>query len=431
MEIISFKNSGNLLRLADSLETNAVMGWLSASGTIIAPSSLTIDDALQNIKKNYKTILMDYPTLRIKMITKDHLQYWCYATDEEIQFNRLIKIVNDAPLEDEVPTPYEPDRAPLWRVHLTSIKNKMKLKVIASHGIIDGRSIFDLFELFASYAFGKEINENLKNYRNQPVLYEFGKKDWFTEEITNNKLDDPYTSIIIKDIKINPSVTLPSHVINPQWEVDYPPISKFCRKHGITPQSILMAIQNDAIRIFNQGKFNNEIDTIPIAVYIPVDNRHSPYATKLLKNSLFFSHVGIVLPLILPEKDKLKNMKNCAKVLKDALNTTQSCDVAYSSANMRNFETHELTYPQHYPNPATYLFASHLGLVGVGYDDIQFRSHSPVYEGMYWPNLYGFHNKKTFAFMFNIPYNCPKNFFESVKTTSLKYYNYILNDIKE
>lgn len=428
MESIIFKDGGKILRLADSLETNAVMGWLSASGTL-QKSVITAEQCLKNVKKHYKQILIDYPTLRIKMITKNNFHYWCYAENEEINFDNLIKIV-EAPLNDEVPQPYNSEKAPLWRVYISQINEKTKIKVIASHGIMDGRTIFDLFDLFASYALNKDINNKLKLAKNQPVLYEYGKKDWFTEEITKHIMEDPYASINIKNIKINPDISIPSYVINPQWDVSYPPISKFCRKNNITPQAILMAIQNEAIRIFNKNKVDN-IDNMHIAIYIPVDNRSSRYASEIFKKSLFFSHVGVIFPFLEPEINILQNMKNCSKILKDNLNKTFSCDFAYSCANMRNFKTKELKVPKNYPNPNTHLFASHLGLVGVGYDDIQFRSYSPVYEGMYWPNLYGFHNKETFSFMFNIPYNCPEDFLKSVKETSMKYYKYIINDIKE
>ena len=420
MELLRFEDSRKLLRLADSLETNAIMGWLSASGTV-SKNQITALECLENIKKNYKSILTDYPTFRIKIKEKDNLQYWCYANDEDIKFDNLVKIVEDNQINDEVPKTYDPTIAPLWRVHISEIKDKVKIKLIASHGIIDGRTVFDLFDLFASYALNKEINEKLKKSKNQPALYEFGKKDWFTKEIIESKIDDPFADIDIKDIQINPKVSIPSHVINPQWDVEYPPISKFCRKHNITPQAILMAIQNEAIRIYNKGR----IDDIPLAVYIPVDNRNSKYATELFKKSLFFSHVGIIMPFVTNEKDILKNMKNCAEILKKSLSTTKSCDIAYSSANMRDYETKKLTYPKSYPDPSKYIFASHLGLVGVGFDNVQFRSYSPVYENMYWPNLYGFHNKNTFSFMFNCPYNCPEDFIQSVKDTSMKYYDFI------
>ena len=421
MESISFEDSGKLLREGDSLETGPVMGWLSASGTI-KKSIITAKQCLENLRQHYKTILMDYPTLRIKLIMKDSKQFWCYATDEEIQFDSLIKIV-DGSLIDDVPQPYESDIAPLWRVHLIQLEDQTKIKVVASHGITDRRCIFDLLELFGSYAQNKEISEKLKSSRHQPVLYEFGKKDWFTKEITDKKISDPYGNFNIKKVKINPPVSVPSHVVNPQWDVSYKPISKFCRKYGITPQAILMAIQNEAIRIFNKGKID---DDLPIAVYIPVDNRNSPYTSELFKKSLFFSHVGIILPFMEREDDILENMKNCGNVLKKAVSGSESCEYAYNCANIGNSDLEN--YNLNYPDPSTYVFASHLGLVGVEYENIQFRSHSPVLEGTYWPNLYGFHNKDTFCFMFNYPYNCPDGYFESIKDTSLKYYDFIVKN---
>ena len=45
-------------------------------------------------------------------------------------------------------------------------------------------------------------------------------------------------------IRINPKISVPSYFINPQWEVPYEPISKFCKFHKVSPQSVLMAIQN-------------------------------------------------------------------------------------------------------------------------------------------------------------------------------------------
>jgi len=418
---ISFEDSGKIFRIVDTLEGGAVSGWLSASG-MVSKSVISAENALQHLKKHYKEILINYPTLRLKIIKKDNSdkQYWCYANDDEIQFDNLIKIIDDAPLDDEIPTFYEPDIAPLWRVHLSQIKEKTKIKVLACHAITDGRCIFDLLDIFASNALEIEYNDRLKNAKNQPTLYQYGKKDWFTEEITERKIDDPYSKIILEDIKINPLVSIPSHSINPQWNVDYSPINKFCKKHKVTPQSILMAIQNEAIRKFHQGKY----DDMPIAMYIPVDNRHTPYATELFKKSIFFSHIGFIMPFMVKEDDIYENIKNCAKLLKDNLATTYSCDVAYFSANMINYETGETNFPKCYPNPLNHLFSSHLGLVGIGYENVQFRSLSPVLENMYWSYLYAFHNNDTFSFVFTMPYNSPEGFFDCVKNTSLKYYNY-------
>jgi len=434
MDKITFKDSGKLIRLADSLETNAVVGWLSASGTV-SKSIITAEKAFQNVRKHYKSILTDYPTFRIKLITNkdNNLPYWYYATDDDIQFENLVKLIENDKLIDEVPPSYEPDIVPLWRLHISQIGDKTKIKFMASHAITDGRSVFDLMELMASYALDKRLNDKLESYKNQPVLYEYGKKEWFTKEITDINCSEPYIDIDFRDAKLNPPVDLPSHVINPQWDVDYIPISKFCRKHSITPQSILMAIQNEAIRIFNEGKY----DDIPITIYIPVDCRPSPYATEIFKKSLFYSHAGIILPFVNKEDDILQNIKQCYKVLKEYVATTKASYNIYHTANFRNRETGEFKFPKIFPNPINYVCASHLGLVGVGFNDVQFKSYSPVcshdneyYDSMYWPNLYGYHNEKTFSFMMNYPYNLPENYFKSIKDTSLKFYDFIVNDIK-
>jgi len=423
MENITFKNSGELLRLADSLETVEVMVWLSVSGTI-DKSRITAEDALKNIKNNYKAMLTDFPVFRLKLITKDDLQYWQYASDKEIQFDHLIKIV-DEPLEDNLPETCQPDFAPLWRVYISQIDDKTKIRVSGSHCILDGRGIFDLFDLITTYALNKELNEKLKSYQNQPVLYSYGKKEWYTPEITEKKIDDPYKHFHLPERMINPTVTLPSYMTNTQWDVAYPPISKFCRKHGITPQGILMAIQNEAIRMYNQG----EIDDLSIPTYIPIDIRPHSYATDVVRKSFFFSHVGFILPFMENEKDMMKNMKNCTRLLKESLNTTQFFDDSYYSANCRNRETGEFHFSENYPNPYHLVFASHLGLVGGEFKDIQFRNHSYLEENMYWATFYGFHNKDIFSFMFSVPNNTPKEYFNSVKETSLKYFNFIVKDI--
>ena len=426
METITFEDSGKLLRVGDCLETNTVKCWLSASGTL-SKTIITSEDFLKHLKDHYKSILTDYPTLRIKLIFKENnLPYWYYATDEEIKFDNLIKIV-DAPLNDKPPTPNESNESPLWRVDISPIDDKIKIRVSASHSIIDGRSLFDLLDLFVSLGLNKEPNERLKKSKHQPVLYEFGKKDWFTKEFYEKGIINPYEKANFCQTKINPPVETPSYVINSQWDVAYPPLSKFCKKHKISPQAILMAIQNEAIRTFNKGK----IDEIPIGVQIAMDCRFSPYATELFKNSLFFTHAGISVPVLQPEKDWLKNIKQCAELLKDPSLFIQSCESVYFIANMRNQITGEINQNTKFPNPNCYVFASHIGLIGDGLDDVQFRMHSSVYKTMYWPNLYGYHNKEIFSFVFEIPYNISEDYFKSVKDTSLKYYDNIINDIKE
>ena len=227
-------------------------------------------------------------------------------------------------------------------------------------------------------------------------------------------------------IRINPKISVPSYFINPQWDVPYEPISKFCKFHKVSPQSILMAIQNEAVRNFNKDLK----DDFLIPVYIPVDNRNTAYSSDLYKKCLFYTHVGFILPFIEKENDILKNIKNCYKKMKENLNKTFTCDFNYYLANMRDFKTGKILYETCYPNATCFSFASHIGLVCTDFKDIQFRSNNPIYQDFYWACFYGFHNKETFYFMYSIPYNCPDYFLQSVKEVSLKFYDYIVKNIE-
>ena len=80
MEKITFEDSGKIIRVGDCLETNTIRSWLSASGTL-PKSIITSEEALKNLRIKYPLILKDFPTLRIKVINKDNLYYWHYASN--------------------------------------------------------------------------------------------------------------------------------------------------------------------------------------------------------------------------------------------------------------------------------------------------------------------------------------------------------------
>lgn len=102
-------------------------------------------------------------------------------------------------------------------------------------------------------------------------------------------------------IDLFPSFELPSHLINIQWDVPYPPISKLCRKHSITPQAFLMAIQNEEIRAYHKDKLHD----IPIDIHITLDNKGIKYAKELFKKVLFYAQIGILVAFMENEKDIL------------------------------------------------------------------------------------------------------------------------------
>jgi hypothetical protein len=430
MENITFEDSGKLLRILDSCENNPLAAWISVSGTILK-SILTADTAIKNIHKKYYQLLKEFPTLRLKIITIDNKHYFKYAENSEIQFQNLIKkIDNITPLNDNLSEWLEIDKAPLWRLEISETEQeKTKIRLKICHGIIDGRCAFDVLDIFYYLAIDKPFTERLNSYRNQPAIYDFGKKSWYSDEIIHLGFQEPEINFKAIHAELNPSIVRPSHVIQPQWEVSYAPISTFCRKYGVTPQAIVMAIQNEVLRIYHKGKY----DELPLIIFCPVDNRKYPYATELFKKSLFFYHIGNIYPIVYKKIDPLENILHCYQKFKESYNTKEACISGYSGSIMTNEQgetIHNFTKPLN-PSYNNYTFASHLCLVGSEMDNLQFSNQIAVYDNFYFLNFYGFHNNKTFYFSVNGPYNCPKEFFQTYKDVSLKYYDFIVNIIKE
>ena len=430
MEEINFEDSGKLLRILDSIENSPLAAWISVSGTV-PKSSITPKEAYSNIQKHYKQLLQEFPTLRLKIVTIDGKYYYKYAENNEIQMDNLIKIVEGiTPLQDGLSEWFEIDKGPLWHVELSETENnKTKIRLKICHGIIDGRGAFDVLDLFYCLSLNKPFTERLNNYRNQPALYEFGKACWYTEEITKKGFVEPEINFKAIHAELNPPITRPSYVVHPQWEVAYAPISDFCRKYNVTAQAIVMAIQNEALRAYHKGKY----DDIPLILFCPVDNRKYPYATELFKKALFYYHVGNIYPMVDKKRDILENILHCSQKFKESYNSMEACISGYSSSIMTDEKgqtVHSFTKPLN-PCKNNYTFASHLGLVGEGMDNLNFSNQIAVYDDFYFMNFYGYHNRDTFYFSMNAPYNCPKEFFQIYKDTSMKYYNFIVEAVNE
>ena len=430
MEKISFEDSGKLLRILDTAENAPLAAWINVSGTV--PNSyITPEAAFKNISQKYKKLLQEFPTLRLKIVSIDGKFYYKYAENEEIQINNLIKIIKDiTPIQDELSKWHEIDKAPLWRLELSNTEcEKTKIRLNICHGIIDGRGAFDVLDLFYCLALNKPLTDRLNSYRNQPAIYEFGKSCWYTKEITSQGFKEPEINFKALPAELNPPITRPSHVIQPQWEVPYTPISTFCRKYGVTPQAIVMSVQNIALRAYHKGKY----DDIPLIIFCPVDNRKYPYATELFKKALFYYHIGNIYPMVDKQDDILENILHCYKKFKEYYNSMEACISGYSLAIMtdENGNTvHSFKKPLD-PCKNNYTFASHLGLVGEGMDNLNFSNQIAVYDKFYYFNFYGFHNKNTFYFSMNAPYNCPEEFFQIFKDTSMKIYNFIVDNVNE
>ncbi len=74
-------------------------------------------------------------------------------------------------------------------------------------------------------------------------------------------------------------------------------------------------------------------------------------------------------------------------------------------------------------------FYSHIELVGVRLEDVQFRFYQAVINNRYNPGLYGYHNKETFSFMLRTPCNYADEYLNIMKDVSLKYSDYIVKNL--
>ena len=103
----------------------------------------------RTIKYKFKKCIniLVFRTLRLILISKDNLQYWAFAINEEIKYENLIIII-DFPILDEIPESFPLDINPSWRINFSQNGEKTKIKVLSSHSLEYGRIISNLFELF-------------------------------------------------------------------------------------------------------------------------------------------------------------------------------------------------------------------------------------------------------------------------------------------
>ena len=287
--------------------------------------------------------------------------------------------------------------------------------MFASHAICSGRTLCDIFELFLHVANKEPFPQEFVDAQHQePVLPSFGKKDWFVDEVSSNVRPPPETWKRLVPYKMNPPVELPSHVVCTHWRHSYAPVSKFCRKHNVTMQGVLMAIQERGYRTYHKGA----IDAMPLAAYVPVDVRRSKYTTEVGRKSLiFFPNSGVLIVFVEKQGDIMADILHCQEKLREALATDEAPLYALTQANILDEKTHKVTFPDNFPDASVHniIFASHLGRVCPTRDDVLFGSYSPVAEYGYWPNLYAYHTDNELYFMFTPPYNVDPNFVGMVR----------------
>ena len=245
---------------------------------------------------------------------------------------------------------------------------------------------------------------------NFPLINSFEKEKLFNEEVNKN-IYIPKSWDKFEEMNLYPMPKLPSYSINIQWDFEYEPISKFCRKYNVTCQSILMAIYENTLLNYNLLDSN-----CILGCYTPVNTRKSKYATDKYKKNVFFPGAGLLMVFLEKQKNLIDDILYCKKKLTEGLNTTEPCLAYRTQANSVNKNTFVYNFPKNFPITFNYnLFASsNLGKTCVGMDDLTWRSTSPVDENGYWPNLYCFNNGIIFSIVLVHPYNIDKKYIDCI-----------------
>ena len=415
---------GKIIGLADGIEAGPSDEWISAACSIKKDNANIFNEMIDNLKAIYEQLLKRFPQFRLKLPLINNLRYWVLLDIEDCPFEKLIKTV-ELPKE-ELPESFPLDELPIWRLYITETNdNKIRFRFSSSHSFVDGRSIFSFLELFINLAQNKKFNDDFLQAEHLPLTNSFKKKDLFTKEVGEN-FQTPESWKKLKSCKLYPDVNLPSHCINTQWDFDYAPISKFNRKNNVTCQALLMAIIERSIRRYHKGK----IDDLTLGVYTPVDTRQTRYATDEHKKGKFFNAAGLMIVYIDKQKTLMDDIIHCKNELKKVLNTNESCATYCYEEGFVDKEKMVMKFDDNFPilNSYNLVFASNIGKVCVGKEDISFHPKSNVDEYGYWTTLYCLNNGKTLSVILVHPYNVEKELIKTIHDGVIEMIDFINND---
>ena len=418
---INFQDENEFIRIANYNEKNTHGCWLYASCNL---DKVTPERAIENIKNKFEYLLTKFKILRIILKKENEKLNWYYAKNKDLDFTKLISIVQPPNNEPPVIHPTEP--LPLWRITLCSLNNETNIRIDINHAITDGRVIFDYLELFACVSNGENIPEKynniIKGYEPIPPL---NINDYFEKNVFENyKIPESWTKAIYN--KLNPEVSLPSHSICDSWELEYEPFIKFCEKFKVTLQGIVSASQVRAIWNYHNGKYDN----MELGIYTPIDIRRLKYTKEKIKNGIFQYNISCVLPYMNKKPTILEQILHCQEQFKKSYDSYEGYHTYITLNNLMDEKTQNINYIKEFPDNSSknIVFASHIGRVP-DRKNIRFGLFMPVLEWGYWPNLYAFHNSKIICFTFERPYNVDKKYVDMVHDSIIEIYDFIKKNI--
>ena len=121
---------------------------------------------------------------------------------------------------------------------------------------------------------------------------------------------------------------------------------------------------------------------------------------------------------------------HCKNELKKVLNTNESCATYCYEEGFVDKEKMVMKFDDNFPilNSYNLVFASNIGKVCVGKEDISFHPKSNVDEYGYWTTLYCLNNGKTLSVILVHPYNVEKELIKTIHDGVIEMIDFINND---
>ena len=417
---LNFLDQNEYIRDINYFEKNTINCWIYAGCNL---DKVDPQQALDNLRNKFVYLLTNYKILRTIIKTQEEKLKWYYAKNSDLNFNSLISIVQ--PPNNDPPRNYPTEPLPLWRITICSLNNETNIRLDINHAITDGRVIFDYLELFASLANGEKIPDKYLNIKGYQPLTPLNIKDYFEPNVFENcSIPESWKKAVA--LKLNPEVKLPSYSICDNWELDFEPFHKFCKKYNVTLQGIISASFSRAIWHYHKGKK----DDIEIGIYTPIDIRKLKYTKEKIKQGIFQYNVSCIIPFVKKKPDILEQILHCQEEFKKSYDSLEGYHAFITLFNLMNLETQKINYIKEFPDNSSknIIFSSHIGRVPER-KNIKIELIMPVLDWGYWPDLYAFHNSTKIYFVFERPVNVDINYVNSLHDSIFEIFDFIKKNI--
>lgn len=415
----------NIIREVETNELICCCSWVIVSCDL---SDITSEKIIQNLENKFNEILESFPILKVRFQKESSNENFSYCTQSEIQFNKLILLPKSFEEYNQLKPSFSYDlySEPHWRLLIIQKpNNKVGIKMYVCHSICDGRSAFEFLELFCVYIKEETLPQIYKNNIGLNILNK-DRRNYFTKNIMKNSINYIQSwSNITKNKVFKTKIDLEKdELTNIELEYEYEPIKRFIIKNKVSIQGIISALYIWAFNKYNKKNLENEV----ICIYTPIDSRYLKYSTEEYKNLLFGNNYSVIIPAVKYYDDKLKQILECQKSLREALNSDEALEYFILLKDISIQEMCKRQDQGKFPRnvESNIITTSHIGRVPER-GNIKFNFYYPLNLWGYLPNYYAYHNNKKIMFTLLSTNSMDQYFIQCVTETTDEFIEFISN----